>query len=222
MKRPLVIHFLIQSAVLGIALNGSLLSQERLEVLKDEFRGQYKAGYPKNEAPLRASLAGPGTLNDVLVNNNNGSTGTSNFTQSETAITAFGNYVVVAFNDAGSFNGNNHFTGWSYSVDGGLTFSDGGTLPASVVGDAGDPVLARNQTTGRIYLSTLGFNLPGTIQMWRSDNDGVSWMAPVNATPGGSNEDKQWHTDQHEANTTPDDRPLHLHARVCTRTKHAG
>jgi hypothetical protein len=130
---------------------------------------------------------------DVLVNNNTGATGTSQFTQSETDILAWDNYVLVAFNDAGSFASGDHFTGWSRSTDGGQTFTDGGLLPNSTIGDAGDPVLARNETTGRIYFSTLGFNSPSTIQMFRSDDNGATWMPPTNATPGGSSEDKQWH-----------------------------
>jgi hypothetical protein len=122
---------------------------------------------------------------DVLVNNNAGATGTGNFTQSETTITAFGNNVVIGFNDAGSnAGGANKFTGWSRSTDGGATFTDGGSLPTTAGGDAGDPILARNNTTGRIYFSTLGFTAP-TIQMWRSDDNGITWLPPVNATPGG-------------------------------------
>ncbi len=31
-----------------------------------------------------------------------------------------------------------------------------------------------------------------TIQVFRSDDNGITWMAPVNGTPGGSSEDKQW------------------------------
>jgi hypothetical protein len=139
----------------------------------------------------------PGGDKEALsgVNNNTGSTGTSNFTQSETSLVAFGNTVVVGFNDSGSFTGGaSKFTGFARSTDGGATFVDGGTLPTNPIGDAGDPVLARDETTGRIYFSTLGFNAPGTIQMFRSDDGGATWMAPVNATPGGSSEDKQWHT----------------------------
>jgi hypothetical protein len=67
---------------------------------------------------------------------------------------------VVVANDAGSFNGsNNKFTGYSYSTNGGASFTDGGSLPTSAIGDAGDPTLARNETTG--HFSPLGFDLPG-------------------------------------------------------------
>ncbi|MBE0570826.1 MAG: hypothetical protein IH618_04705, partial [Ignavibacteriaceae bacterium] len=130
---------------------------------------------------------------DVLVNNNTGATGTAYFTQSETSILAFGNNVLIGFNDSGSNNGASKFTGFSYSLNGGVSFTDGGTLPTNAGGDAGDPVFARNETTGRIYFSTLGFNV-STIQVFRSDNNGVTWLAPVNGTPGGSSEDKQWMT----------------------------
>ncbi|HET9218893.1 MAG TPA: PKD domain-containing protein, partial [Terriglobia bacterium] len=128
---------------------------------------------------------------DALTNNNAGATGISAFTQSETTVIAFGSTVVVGFNDSGSAAaGPNRGTGWARSTDGGVTFIDGGTLPANPGGDRGDPVLARNETTGRIYFSTLGTS---TIQMFRSDDGGATWMLPVNATPGGSGEDKQWH-----------------------------
>src|SRR5215471_1176064 len=129
-----------------------------------------------------------------LTNNNAGATGTGFFTQSETAIAAFGSTVVVGFNDSGSNSGGtNKFTGFARSTNGGAAFTDGGTLPTNPGGDAGDPVLARDNTTGRLYFSTLGFSVD-TIQVFRSDDNGATWMAPVNGTPGGSSEDKEWIT----------------------------
>src|SRR5262245_43685672 len=54
-----------------------------------------------------------------LTNNNAGATGTGFFTQSETAIVAFGNTVVVGFNDSGSNSGGtNKFTGFARSTNG--------------------------------------------------------------------------------------------------------
>lgn len=145
------------------------------------------------EFPFDGGDVPPVSPDNSLTNNNGGSTGTNAFTQSETAITAFGNNVVVAFNDSGSAaGGSNKFTGFARSTDGGATFTDGGTLPTNPTGDAGDPVLARNNSTGRIYLATLGFSGSGTIQVFRSDDSGTTWMAPVNGTPGGSSEDKEW------------------------------
>src|SRR5262249_43533081 len=129
-----------------------------------------------------------------LTNNNAGASGTAFFTQSETAIAAFGNTVVVGFNDSGSnAGGSNKFTGFARSIDGGATFTDGGTLPTNPGGDAGDPVLARHDASGRLYFATLGFSV-STIQVFHSDDNGATWSAPVNGTPGGSSEDKEWIT----------------------------
>ncbi|MFN0158129.1 MAG: FlgD immunoglobulin-like domain containing protein [Bacteroidota bacterium] len=197
---------LFSFVALSLVFHSTLLTQEqsaqRTAAIRDELRQQYQPGdvveRKKESGQVVPSLGG----SDVLVNNNTGSVGTGNFTQSETTILALGNAVVIGFNDAGSYNGsNNQFTGFSYSTNGGVSFTDGGTLPASVVGDAGDPVLAGNETTGRMYLSTLGFSGASTIQMFRSDNNGATWMAPVNATPGGGDEDKQWHAVDNFAGT---------------------
>ncbi len=183
----------------GICGNPDLIDcdlwTKTVENLDDFFARDARGEVPSTagRVPANPSDAPAGT--DVLVNNNGGATGTTGFTQSETDLVAFGNTVVVGFNDSGSNTGGaNKFTGFSRSTDGGATFTDGGTFPTSAVGDAGDPVLARDNTTGRIYLSTLGFTSPGTIQMWRSDDNGATWLTPVNATPGGTTEDKQWHT----------------------------
>src|SRR5262249_31735961 len=100
----------------------------------------------------------PGTL-DFLTNDNTGTTGTSGFTQSETTLVAFGNTIVVGSTDSGSNNVvGTQFTGFARSTDGGNTFNDGGTLPTNPNGDAGDPVMARNDATGRIYFATLQFS----------------------------------------------------------------
>ena len=165
------------------------------EVKKEVIKLEKTAAAPpwllsrtQNISPLVATPA------NVLVNNNNGATAIGRFTQSETSILAYGNNVITAFNDAGSnAGGANRFTGYSRSTDGGVTFTDGGNLPPNAGGDGGDPVLARNNTTGRLYFSTLGFSVP-TIQLFKSDDNGLTWSLPVNATPGGNDEDKQWLT----------------------------
>jgi hypothetical protein len=152
--------------------------------------GDPNSGDPSNQS---GPVASDPSLADPLVNNNAGSTGTSNFTQSTSSLVAFGNTVVVGFNDSGSAAGGaNKFTGFARSTDGGNTFTDGGTLPTSTIGDKGGPVLAQNNTTGRIYMATNGSSFPSTIQVFRSDDSGTTWQTPVNGTPGGNTENRPW------------------------------
>jgi hypothetical protein len=135
----------------------------------------------------------PAGTTDVLANNNLGGSGTSGFTHSETTTIAFGNMVLVGFNDSGEHNiASNKFTGWSRSTDGGATFTDGGPLPTSTNGDVGDPVLARSGSTSRVFLSTLQASGSG-IDVFHSDDGGATWSAPVQGAPGKSGlQDKEW------------------------------
>ncbi|PWT91288.1 MAG: hypothetical protein C5B55_08355, partial [Blastocatellia bacterium] len=155
----------------------------------DLFLEREKAG----EFPPQGGDVPVVSPNDALTNNNTGATGTANFTQSETTLVAFGNTVVVGFNDSGSNSGGtNKFTGFSRSTDGGATFTDGGTLPTNPNGDAGDPVMARNESNGRIFFSTLQFSGSG-VDIFHSDDNGVTWSAPVQGAPGKSGtQDKEW------------------------------
>jgi hypothetical protein len=135
---------------------------------------------------------------DVLTNNNAGATSTVGFTQSETAVIAYGNTVLVAFNDSGSTSGGtNKFTGFARSTDNGNTFVDGGVLPTNSTGDGGDPVLARNDATGRVFFATLQASTTPVngIAVFHSDNDGLTWSAPVQGAPGKPTtglQDKEW------------------------------
>jgi hypothetical protein len=118
-------------------------------------------------------------------------------TQSDTSIVlGAGANVIAAFTDSGSFGAPtfNHFTGFSRSTNAGSNWSDGGALPDSVNGDSGDPVLARDNTSGKTYLATLMSSGSG-LQVFNSANDGSTWSVPVNAGPGfGSGDllDKPW------------------------------
>src|SRR5436190_2119982 len=121
---------------------------------------------PRRGAPKRPGSARPFlealedrtllSYGNVLVNSPVADTG-SNDTQSETTLVLAGSTVVVAFNDSGANASNNKFTGFAQSTDGGATFTDRGALPTSTAGDAGDPSLARDNVTGKIYLATLGY-----------------------------------------------------------------
>jgi subtilisin-like proprotein convertase family protein len=141
-----------------------------------------------------------GTLFSALANNlvnDAAADATARDTQSETAIIlGSGSKVIAGFNDSGSYSGvstpDGKFTGFSTSADGGSTWFDGGTLPTNPTGDAGDPVLARNEVTGRVYLSTLQFSGNG-LAVFRSDDDGATWMAPTQGAPGATGfQDKEW------------------------------
>jgi hypothetical protein len=122
---------------------------------------------------------------DTLINNNVGATGTSHFTQSSATLLVFDNTVLGVFNDSGSFSGGaNHFTGFSRSTDGGVTFTDMGTFPASAAGDAGFPVLARDSTSGTVYMGALPFDFSTGYQMLRSVDGGVTFGPAINSTPG--------------------------------------
>src|SRR5947209_8588333 len=123
------------------------------------------------------------SFTNVLVNNPAADVG-SNDTQSETALVLAGSTVLVAFNDSGSNQSNNKFTGFGRSTDGGATFTDMGALPASTAGDAGDPALARDNVSGRIYFATLGYSSGNVIQVFRSSDNGATFDVPVNGAPG--------------------------------------
>src|SRR5262249_32934729 len=130
-------------------------------------------------------------------------------TQSETTLVlgAEGR-IVVAYNDTGSTisgNGRLEATGYSVSSDGGQTFQDMGGLPDNPFGSYSDPVLARRDRTGTIFLAILSrYNLPGDppivaqdhINIFRSIDNGVTFEAPVNSAPGFVPEvdenDKEW------------------------------
>ena len=140
--------------------------------------------------PTEVEVAPPNTL----VNNPAADTTTQD-TQSETSLVlGAGTTVVASFNDSGSIVSGSHFTGIARSADGGNNFTDLGILPNDPNGDAGDPVLARNNTTGRIILATLGFNSTATLPTFRSDTDGASYLSQIDGDGGGTNNDKEWLT----------------------------
>ena len=115
-------------------------------------------------------------------------------TQSETSVVLGASGVVlVAYNDSSKLvAGAPHFTGYSRSTNGGTTFTGMPALPSGANGDAGDPVFARDNVTGRIYLSTLQFNGSG-IPVMHSDDNGLTFSAPTQGAPGTTgDQDKSW------------------------------
>jgi hypothetical protein len=166
----------------------------RLEARYGRKAGQVAAPPVQAEpVPFVGPLAPPA---NVLVNNP-AADATLQDTQSETALVlGAGSNIVGAYNDSGSFIGASKFTGFSQSTDGGASFTDKGTLPTSADGDAGDPVLARSTSTGTIFLATLSFVTDQKLMIFRSTDNGASFLAPVNGAPGFvagvDSQDKEW------------------------------
>jgi hypothetical protein len=106
-------------------------------------------------------------------------------TQSETAIAVAGQHVAVGYNDSQqtglSLTAATSLTGYSYSADGGASFTDGGPLPnAPEFVNLGDPWLASDRS-GAMYFSNLSFdafnaNLDVTVA--RSADGGQTWASP--------------------------------------------
>ena len=118
-------------------------------------------------------------------------------TQSETSLVLDGSTVMAAFNDSTLYDPTHmsyHFTGYSVSTDGGQSFADAGALPNVTGGDAGDPVLARDNGTGRVYFATLSLNNSANINVFRSDDDFQSFLPTTIITRNSGFLDKEWMT----------------------------
>lgn len=136
---------------------------------------------------------------NVQANNTAGDAGSpSADTQSECAITAFGQYVIVAWNDSRGFSAGNTLSSYAYSCDFGATFTDGGNVPLALAGDQafGDCVLDHD-ASNNVYLSSI-YTRTGVqgIGVWKgsfgSSGCTFSWNTPVLAHTGTS-DDKNWH-----------------------------
>jgi hypothetical protein len=151
------------------------------------------------------------SITNLLVNNPAEDTIPKQDTQSETAIVLGANSnIVVAYNDTGAYipGVSWHLIGDSVSSDGGTSFTDQGALPQNPYGDGNDPVLARSTRTGTIFLSTLTFDTALSsatsvvegdhVNVFRSSDNGATFAAPVNGSPGFvlgvDQQDKDWLT----------------------------
>ena len=124
---------------------------------------------------------------------------TAQDTQSETTVVDLGGgKLVSAYNDTGSCCVNNHLTGYAWSNNNGLSWTDAGKLPGSPGGDFGHPVLATHTASGSVYLATLGYFFE-YIQVFKSTDAGHTFGAPVNANPAavqGFELDRPWIADR--------------------------
>ena len=128
---------------------------------------------------------GGGSLPNVRVNNPAADhAGVGQTTQSETAITVSGSNVAVGYNDSAGglvfYVAGDNLTGYSYSTDGGQTFTDGGALPNDGGNvNLGDPWLA-SDSAGNMYFSTLTIDGPTgqlMVGVSKSTDGGKTWTA---------------------------------------------
>ena len=148
--------------------------------------GGLSAAAPSAGASNAGNLAKPAFTN-VRVNDPAQDTHqTDQTTQSETAIAVAGSHVAVGYNDSqqtGLFlTAGASITGYSYSADGGASFTDGGALPNTPeFNNLGDPWLA-SARSGDMYFSNLAFdnlNFNGDVAVAKSTDGGKTWGTPV-------------------------------------------
>lgn len=123
-------------------------------------------------------------------------------TQNEVHLARSGQNLVAGWNDGGQCDyltrsSGISLSGYGYSSDGGLTWTDGGVIQPEPGGNSfGDPVVAAD-ADGNFYYAELADNASGRsiIGVAKSTDGGKTWSAPVDATPGrsaGAIQDKEW------------------------------
>jgi hypothetical protein len=113
------------------------------------------------------------------------------------SVGSMGKKIVVGFNDSyGFYNNREGLSGYSYSVDGGNTFIDGGGLPPKSANDHyfGDPVLVVHNDTQTFYYSSIYVSEAGFQTM--SVNRGHFRTVPPTSTESVSNTRCLNHSDQ--------------------------
>jgi hypothetical protein len=134
-----------------------------------------------------AAAVPPANLPNVRVNNPALDTHeVDQTTQSETTVAVAGSHVAVGYNDSQqtglALTAASDLSGYSYSTNGGASFTDGGDLPNTrEFVNLGDPWMASDRT-GAMYYSTLAFdffNFNLDVAVAKSTNGGKTWSAPV-------------------------------------------
>lgn len=111
--------------------------------------------------------------------------------QSETTIAVHGNNVVVGYNDFRGFAVSS-VSGYSYSTNGGASFTDGGQLPTGGGGNfiAGDPDIKVWDSGGTVYFLYSSIFLPGSgassLSVHKSTDGGMTWSSPQEVTAATS------------------------------------
>jgi hypothetical protein len=140
---------------------------------------------------LRLGAAAKAAISaNIRVNNPALDTLIDQTTQSETTMAVSGRNVVVGYNDTQQelqpfLTAAADSTGYSYSADGGVTWTDGGNVPNRPgTNNFGDPWLA-STPDGTLFYSTLALDVTSgiTVGVARSTNGGRTWSAPVQVSP---------------------------------------
>jgi N-acetylneuraminic acid mutarotase len=123
-----------------------------------------------------------------LVNDRNQDNENPNLTgQDETTIAIYGETIVIGYNDSRGFAaGASSATGYSFSHDGGATWTDGGELqPPPGHYSLGDPALAVDRH-GNFYFASLSFYPDGSsyIGVAKSIDGGETFTQYADASPG--------------------------------------
>ena len=142
---------------------------------------------------MRLRAAPRAISSNVRVNNPAADIQLDQTTQSETTVAVAGRHVVVGYNDSQqallALTAGADLTAYSYSDNGGNTWTDGGTLPnRRGTVNFGDPWLA-STPNGDMFYSTLALDFTQglTVGVAKSTDGGHTWSVPVQVSPNLGN-----------------------------------
>ena len=126
---------------------------------------------------------------DVRVNDPSGDAATA--AQSEVAVAALGDHILIAFNDGDGYVHSPFVSaqGYAYSIDGGQSFVDGGSPPGITDWHwDSDPVVAVNEATGEFWYNRIESRNSGASQSdeslgWRDTQKSMSVRLPSCTRP---------------------------------------
>jgi hypothetical protein len=171
-----------QTVLRMVASGGKQLSGLNSQGLASGTVGQTQAGPAGPGAALPKAAFSNVRVNDPSLDTHE----PDQTTQSETSIAVAGSHVAVGYNDSqqtGLFlTAGSSLTGYSYSDDGGASFTDGGPLPNTPeFVNFGDPWMASDRA-GSMYFSNLAFdvfNFNLDVAVAKSTDGGKTWGTPV-------------------------------------------
>lgn len=157
---------------------------------------------PRRMAPLAAPLPLAGAPTNTRVNDpvGDGEGDPNMTTQSETSLAVDGSNIVVGYNDDGhtslNFNAGEGLTGYSYSSDGGTTWTDSSIPNPPQMFAGGDPSVTVD-SNGVFYMASLGFGWDAAPILISKSTDGGATFGSTVQLDGLSRwsfNDKPWIT----------------------------